>query len=71
MMHLQVGILDEERILPPGKEITAVGILDSDIDGQPIIKSSKQMPFFLYVTKHNCEMNVMWAHWKLSVCICV
>ena len=43
--------MDEEKILPPGKEITAIGILDRDIDGQPVIKSSNQMPFFLYVSK--------------------
>lgn len=42
-----VGLLDEEKILSPGREITAVGILDRIIDGQPVIKSSKQLPLFL------------------------
>ncbi|KAH7294994.1 hypothetical protein KP509_27G027900 [Ceratopteris richardii] len=42
-----VGILDEEKILPPGKEITAVGVLDTALDKQPVIKSSKQLPLFL------------------------
>lgn len=42
-----VGLLDEEKVLPPGKEITAVGILSFAQDGQPVIKSSKHLPCFL------------------------
>lgn len=42
-----VGLLDEEKILPPGKEITAVGTLGVAPDGQPMIKSSKHLPCFL------------------------
>ncbi|KAH7294995.1 hypothetical protein KP509_27G027900 [Ceratopteris richardii] len=47
-----VGILDEEKILPPGKEITAVGVLDTALDKQPVIKSSKQLPLFLNWKKY-------------------
>ncbi|XP_077240948.1 E3 Ubiquitin ligase family protein [Tasmannia lanceolata] len=41
-----VGLLDEEKILPLGKEITAVGICRSQ-DGVPEIKSCKDLPYFL------------------------
>ncbi|KAJ4952925.1 hypothetical protein NE237_029757 [Protea cynaroides] len=41
-----VGLLDEEKILPLGKEISAVGICRLQ-DGTPEIKSCKDLPFFL------------------------
>uniref|UniRef100_A0A0C9QP68 RING-type E3 ubiquitin transferase n=1 Tax=Wollemia nobilis TaxID=56998 RepID=A0A0C9QP68_9CONI len=42
-----VGLLDEEKILPPGKEITAIGHLCLTHDGHPCIKSCKWIPCFL------------------------
>lgn len=41
-----VGMLDEEKILPFGKEISAVGICSLN-DGVPEIKSCKELPYFL------------------------
>ncbi|CAI9773533.1 unnamed protein product [Fraxinus pennsylvanica] len=41
-----VGLLDEEKILPLGKNITAVGIC-SLRNGSPEIKSCKDLPYFL------------------------
>jgi E3 ubiquitin-protein ligase MUL1 len=41
-----VGLLDEEKILPLGKDITAVGVC-SLRDGIPEIKSCKNLPYFL------------------------
>lgn len=41
-----VGLLDEEKILPLGKDITAVGVC-SLRDGIPEIKSCKDLPYFL------------------------
>ncbi|KAJ8646955.1 hypothetical protein MRB53_008703 [Persea americana] len=41
-----VGLLDEEKILPPGKEISAVGICRWQ-DGVPEIRSCKDFPYFL------------------------
>ncbi|KAJ8756214.1 hypothetical protein K2173_024761 [Erythroxylum novogranatense] len=41
-----VGVLDEEKILPLGKEITVVGICNSK-NGIPEIKSCKDLPYFL------------------------
>ncbi|MCO5613409.1 hypothetical protein L7F22_067685 [Adiantum nelumboides] len=41
-----VGLLDEEKVLSPGKDLTAVGLLDRALDSQPVIKSSKQLPLF-------------------------
>ncbi|KAE7999046.1 hypothetical protein FH972_003530 [Carpinus fangiana] len=41
-----VGLLDEEKILPLGKDITAVGVL-SFKNGIPEIKSCKDLPYFL------------------------
>jgi E3 ubiquitin-protein ligase MUL1 len=41
--------LDEEKILPLGAEITAVGLLQTAPDGTPVVKSSKHLPIFLYV----------------------
>ncbi|KAH9320579.1 hypothetical protein KI387_015218 [Taxus chinensis] len=47
-----VGLLDEEKILAPGKEITAIGHLHLTQDGHPVIKSCKSLPYFLsYLTK--------------------
>ena len=45
----QVGLLDEEKILPLGAEITAVGVLEIAPDGTPVVKSSNRLPVFLYV----------------------
>lgn len=42
-----MGLLDEERILQMGREITAVGILDSTPDGKPVIKPCSGLPIFL------------------------
>lgn len=44
----QVGLLYEEKILPLGKEITAVGFCNLR-NGIPEIKSCKDLPYFLYV----------------------
>ncbi|XP_057977787.1 E3 ubiquitin-protein ligase SPL2 [Malania oleifera] len=41
-----VGLLDEERILPLGKDISAVGICSLK-NGIPEIKSCKDLPYFL------------------------
>ncbi|KAF8393620.1 hypothetical protein HHK36_021865 [Tetracentron sinense] len=41
-----VGLLDEEKILPIGKEISAVGICSTQ-DGGSEIKSCKDLPYFL------------------------
>lgn len=41
-----VGLLDEEKILPLGTEVTAVGICGLQ-DGVPEIKSCKDLPYFL------------------------
>lgn len=41
-----VGLLDEEKILLLGKEISAVGICGFN-NGVPEIKSSKELPYFL------------------------
>ncbi|XWS16162.1 hypothetical protein CRYUN_Cryun34aG0061600 [Craigia yunnanensis] len=41
-----VGLLDEEKILPLGKEISAVGICIFN-NGVPEIKSCKELPYFL------------------------
>ncbi|KAK7851871.1 e3 ubiquitin-protein ligase spl2 [Quercus suber] len=41
-----VGLLDEEKILPLGKDITAVGMC-SFKNGVPEIKSCKDLPYFL------------------------
>ncbi|KAF9607003.1 hypothetical protein IFM89_030422 [Coptis chinensis] len=43
-----VGLLDEEKILPLGKEIGAVGIIcSSQEDGNTQIKPCKELPYFL------------------------
>lgn len=41
-----VGLLDEEKMLPIGKDITAVGICNLR-NGSPEIKSCKDLPYFL------------------------
>nr|XP_043624706.1 E3 ubiquitin-protein ligase SPL2 [Erigeron canadensis] len=41
-----VGVVDEEKILPVGKEITAVGLVRLK-DGNPEVMASKDLPFFL------------------------
>ncbi|KAL3511618.1 hypothetical protein ACH5RR_024335 [Cinchona calisaya] len=41
-----VGLLDEEKLLPLGKEITAVGICSLK-DGTLVMKSCEDLPFFL------------------------
>ncbi|KAJ8448251.1 hypothetical protein Cgig2_025175 [Carnegiea gigantea] len=41
-----VGLLDEEKILALGKNVTAVGICSSK-DGVPVIKSCRDLPCFL------------------------
>ncbi|KAL5579560.1 hypothetical protein UlMin_012002 [Ulmus minor] len=41
-----VGLLDEEKILPLGKDVTAVGVC-SFKNGIPEIKSCKDLPYFL------------------------
>jgi len=43
---LKVGLLDEEKILALGKNVTAVGICSSK-DGVPEIKSCRDLPYFL------------------------
>ena len=43
---LQVGLLDEEKILPLGKDITAVGHCSLK-NGIAEIKSCKDIPYFL------------------------
>lgn len=42
-----VGLLDEEKILPPGEDITAIGRLHLTHDGHPVISSCKSLPYFL------------------------
>jgi len=42
-----VGLLDEEKILPLGAEVTAVGVLSTTSDGSVVIKSCKRLPMFL------------------------
>ncbi|XP_022721593.1 E3 ubiquitin-protein ligase SPL2 isoform X2 [Durio zibethinus] len=51
-----VGLLDEEKILPLGKEISAVGICGFN-NGVPEIKSCKELPYFLNWNK--------WKEWRL------
>ncbi|CAM6110754.1 unnamed protein product [Calypogeia fissa] len=47
-----IGLLDEEKILPIGKEITAVGILSTSSDGNPMLRACKQLPCFLSEGTH-------------------
>jgi len=53
---LQVGLLDEEKILPVGQEITAVGTLGMMPDGKPVIKPCKKFPVFLYDQILSCTL---------------
>lgn len=46
ILFLKVALLDEEKILPLGKEITAVGVCSLK-NGNLEIKSCKDLPFFL------------------------
>ena len=46
VLFLKVGLLDEEKILQLGKDITAVGVCSLK-DGIPEIKSCKDLPYFL------------------------
>ncbi|KAH9615473.1 hypothetical protein KSS87_010386 [Heliosperma pusillum] len=41
-----VGLVDEEKVLPLGKDVTAVGVCSSK-DGVPLIKSCRDLPYFL------------------------
>uniref|UniRef100_A0A1J3EBI8 RING-type E3 ubiquitin transferase n=1 Tax=Noccaea caerulescens TaxID=107243 RepID=A0A1J3EBI8_NOCCA len=41
-----VGLLDVEKILPPGRDLTAVGVCSFN-DGVPEIKSCQDLPYFL------------------------
>ncbi|XP_074268222.1 E3 ubiquitin-protein ligase SPL2-like [Silene latifolia] len=41
-----VGLVDEEKVLPLGKDVTVVGVCSSK-DGAPSIKSCKDLPYFL------------------------
>lgn len=43
---LKVGVVDEEKILPLGKEVTAVGTCFSK-NGIFEIKSCRDLPYFL------------------------
>jgi len=53
-----VGLLDEEKILPLGKDITAVGMC-SFKNGVPEIKSCKDLPYFLSdLTKDQMIVNL-------------
>lgn len=46
IIFFKVGLLDEEKILPLGKDITAVGVC-SFKGGIPEIKSCEDLPYFL------------------------
>lgn len=46
VLILKVGMLDEVKILPLGKDITAVGFCSLK-NGIPEIKSCKDLPYFL------------------------
>lgn len=43
---MKVGVIDEERILPLGSEISAVGVCTYK-NGVPEIRSCKDLPYFL------------------------
>eukprot|EP01018_Ginkgo_biloba_P040082 Gb_10368 [translate_table: standard] len=42
-----VGLLDQEKVLLPGKEITAIGHLSFTDDGHLVIKPCEWLPYFL------------------------
>ena len=46
ILFLKVGLLDEEKILPLGKDITAVGVCSLK-NGNFEIDSCKDLPYFL------------------------
>ncbi|KAJ0492000.1 putative transcription factor C2H2 family [Helianthus annuus] len=46
LVVLKVGLLDEEKILPVGKEITAVGLVSLK-NGTPEVSACNDLPFFL------------------------
>ncbi|KAL3680253.1 hypothetical protein R1sor_023209 [Riccia sorocarpa] len=50
-----VGLLDEEKILPVGQEVTAVGLIRAFADGDPIIFSSQHLPCFLNWIKYKAR----------------
>lgn len=53
-----VGLLDEEKILPVGKEITAVGLVSLK-NGIPEVMGCKDLPFFLSnMSKHQMVMEL-------------
>ncbi|MFS7923972.1 putative E3 Ubiquitin ligase MUL1 [Helianthus anomalus] len=43
----RVGLLDEEKILPIGKKITAVGLVSLK-NGTPEVSACNDLPFFLF-----------------------
>ncbi|KAL1218926.1 E3 ubiquitin-protein ligase SPL2 [Cardamine amara subsp. amara] len=54
-----VGLLDVEKILPPGRDITAVGICSFN-NGVPEIKSCQDLPYFLSeMTKDTMILDLM------------
>ncbi|EPS62392.1 hypothetical protein M569_12398 [Genlisea aurea] len=64
-LKFPIGLLYEEKILPVGKDVTAVGICHLK-DGIPEIKSCKDLPFFLCELRQNemvsgisMEMNIL------------
>ncbi|KAH7565580.1 hypothetical protein JRO89_XS09G0230100 [Xanthoceras sorbifolium] len=53
-----VGVLDEEKVLPLGKNISAIGICDFK-NGIPEIKACKDLPYFLTeMTKDQVEVDL-------------
>ncbi|ESQ29997.1 hypothetical protein EUTSA_v10011564mg [Eutrema salsugineum] len=54
-----VGLLDVENILPPGRDLTAVGVCSLN-NGVPEIKSCQDLPFFLSeMTKDKMILDLM------------
>jgi len=47
------GVVEEDRLLPIGTELTAVGILDTSNSAAPAIKATRHIPYFL--TRMNRE----------------
>eukprot|EP00271_Cylindrocystis_brebissonii_P019436 TRINITY_DN589_c0_g2_i1.p1 TRINITY_DN589_c0_g2~~TRINITY_DN589_c0_g2_i1.p1 ORF type:complete len:557 (+),score=80.73 TRINITY_DN589_c0_g2_i1:34-1671(+) len=45
--RLPLGVLEEERLLKPGTELTAVGRLESNQEGAPVVKAAAHLPVFL------------------------
>ncbi|XP_010534938.1 PREDICTED: E3 ubiquitin-protein ligase SPL2-like [Tarenaya hassleriana] len=70
-----VGLLHEEKILPSGKDITAVGICSFN-NGVPEIKSCKDLPYFLSeMTKDKMVLDLIFQtkvlFWSSIVMGCV